>query len=292
MKLNRTMIFLIFTFKLFILSQNKLVAIIGETNSGKSCFINTITGKNLTDVGHQDSILGVATSKIYPSKIDGFERQDEYDLLDTIGMIGSSSDSHSLADSILAIGNYLNKTKSHLTSILFFHTLKDYKSLENHLKYLTETFGSNILETTILIINKNNNVNYEELNTFITKFPGLQYLHWKSKCSSGISEIYYEQIEELEKKFSSLQTRDSIFINNLIQVLQSQTNTGDIDEYTRKLKSKFSFKNFFFSIFGSIFFQAYLDSGLYTWQTNELNKIGNTQNLIELSIQNRIINFK
>jgi GTP-binding protein EngB required for normal cell division len=293
MKIVRTIIFIIFFLNIFNLSHNKLLAIIGQADSGKSCFINTITGKNLAEVGHEDEILGITkSSTIYYSNVDGFEDDDEYALLDSIGLTGySNHDSYSLADSTMTISNYLNESNSNLSSILFFHTLNDYENLENNLKYLNKTLGPEIFKSTILIINKNNDANEEQLKNLLQNYDGLKYVHWKSKCSISISDIYYQQIEDLYQKISNTDQKDSKFFYDKIENLKNEIyNNEKPEEFEKMLKTSFSFKNFCLSVFGFISLPIYLNSGLYSWQKNQLKKVGTSQNILELSILNQINN--
>jgi predicted GTPase len=187
-------------------NANKIILILGPTRSGKSCFINTITGYNLAKVGDDSGDSTTKDHEIYESFIDGFPRPEKFKLVDSMGLDDSDesglADPMILASTLYSLREEMEKTNNILKSIYVFESLtNDSNQIQKTIKKIKAVFGEEISKNIVVLLNKNPKPNKRRLDALINKIKNeniTSYIHWLSGCGKDkLSDEYYQQINNL-----------------------------------------------------------------------------------------------
>jgi predicted GTPase len=284
------------------LLNNRLILLVGPTRAGKSCFINTITGKNLTIVGDDSGESTTKVSTLYESKIDGFPEKLQFSIIDTMGLDDTEdtefSDPIVIANTTLEIRNITKNKMIEVDAILVFESLtNDYNKLDNTLKKLKAAYGNDISEHIIVILNKNpkpHTMRLEKLKKTIDNHK-VKYIHWKSGCSfQNVGEVYYDQMNNLHEMILKLKyfSRDKIeeIVKTLISegrsLLKKSTQTNVIE----KIKKYVLIGSAGLAVLQFLNLPAFVLTNFATYGFNELIVfLENNENfLISLAVEERI----
>ncbi|KAF9043971.1 P-loop containing nucleoside triphosphate hydrolase protein [Panaeolus papilionaceus] len=163
--------------------EDTIIALMGLTGSGKSTFINTITGQeNLAKVGH--SLLSCT------QEINTYTYLDPRDGRRIVFVDTPGFDDTNLADLIILdmVTQWLNKTysaKCKLSGLLFFHRISDNRMGQtaiHHLDVFRNLCGNSSLSNVILVTSM-----WDELrgDTGEEREKQLKTVYWSNLISNG-----------------------------------------------------------------------------------------------------------
>jgi len=202
--------------------QKKMILFIGPTRAGKSCFINMITGKNLTLVGDDSGDSTTKEYNIYESIVDGFPTREKYKLIDMIGL--DDSDESGLADPIIlanllyGLKEEMENTTSILKSIYVFESLtNDANQVQKTIKKLKAVFGEDVGNNIVAVFIKNPRPSKKRMDTLKQKLKDENvnsYIHWLSGCGN-FSDDYLNQMIYLYRLTNESKFIKESGINNI-----------------------------------------------------------------------------
>lgn len=184
--------------------------LLGTSQSGKSSTINTISGRNIAEVGKGDGSSCTVTTKRYD--IESNTLQAKIHLIDFPGFLDSDL---KLTDEqiIDLLKNEMSKLISEETTfngfMLFESMGNDCSSLLNSLNKLCTLCGLEAKRSTLVIINK---IDYENINTTRSDYTvqlcneqKISFIKWTNKLSNVSAQFVNEQFNSLRQALSCLE---------------------------------------------------------------------------------------
>jgi tRNA U34 5-carboxymethylaminomethyl modifying GTPase MnmE/TrmE len=308
MKVNNTFVLRLLIILLcqklsFTTTANGLLLLMGPTRAGKSCFINTITARNLTIVGDDAGDSTTKTNELYTSKIDGFDMKKDFNLVDTMGLNDSEesefADNIIFANTLVFIKNIMKSNNRSLDSILIFESLtNDSNQLGKTIKKLIVIFGEQVSRNSIVVLNKNPRPNEKRIKRLISIADNykMKYLNWKSGCGyDAIHDTYYDQMSFLENTIKNNKPFTLIELENIFNKLREEgkkifDNKGIAK--VRLVKALGSIGTLGMFAFSALNLPAVVISNIAVWSADQIweyfNKNENINLIISLAIEARI----
>jgi GTPase Era involved in 16S rRNA processing len=275
--------------------------LVGPTRSGKSCFINTISGKKFAMVGDDAGESTTKTGHIFESRIDGFDEKKQYHLVDTMGLDDTQesqlADHIIIANTTLFIRDLLEEKKLPLDAILIFESLtNDSNQLEKTLKKLMTVFD-NINERSIIVFNKNPKPHPNRLKKLVEtaqRNGNLPYIHWKSGCGN-LDDSYYDQMIDLKENISKIKKLTLDEISNIIKTLIKEGKDiyhRDEKRVHLKIKGLLSIGGTALLALQALNLPSYFIYGTAVWASEEIFKYFSLNEIlhITLAIEERVKN--
>jgi hypothetical protein len=208
-------------------SREFTILLLGQTRSGKSCFVNSILGKNLAKIGSED---GEPTTEKMSNFTAKLENNILLNLIDTKGLENSPSDLFTLYEVINSTANKIN-----IDSIFYLYSLtSEANTLKSDLEKIKFIFGGlknlNIIFTKGTKVIKRKYIQHT-LNEFNDNIP-FPDIYINSFCNDKLDSSIMRKIINKLDKLSSVGEKLKIQLKKHYQKLSSKINEFKNTKYT------------------------------------------------------------